>query len=166
MNIDCRRERAIDTLRISLLESPLGALEAIDELLSRPALKAAVVLIEDTSSSCDDSILEDSRRNAADRIAARLRRATVPTAGVVSPSASEPARCIARACHFAFASADQAMARLDSMTADRPPHLIHAVMTSINNQSRMPLEEALLEETRLFCAVSSRKRHPRGRSRS
>ena len=158
MSVDCQHEGGIETLRIFLSESPEDALGALDVLFARPSLKAVMVLVEDRSARLDDSGREALLQTAADRIAAGLRRAAVPTAGVVSPSASEPARRIVRACHFAFASADQAMAHLGALTAGRPPHVIRAVMTSINNQGRMPLEEALLAETRLFCELSSRKR--------
>jgi hypothetical protein len=158
MTVGCQHKGGIETLHLFLSESADGALGALEALLARPSLKAIMVLVEDRSARLDDSGREALLQTAADRIVAGLRRAAVPTAGVVSPSASEPARRIVRACHFAFASADQAMAYLGALTAGRPPHVIRAVMASINNLGRMPLEEALLAETRLFCELSSRKR--------
>jgi enoyl-CoA hydratase len=49
---------------------------------------------------------------------------------------------------------EEAMRFLESLTASHPPKLIRAVMRSIHNGRRMPMEEALAEETRLFCELA------------
>jgi hypothetical protein len=40
---------------------------------------------------------------------------------------------------------------------NRTPRLIRSVMTSIHNAARLPREEALREETRLFCELAGEK---------
>jgi len=49
---------------------------------------------------------------------------------------------------------EEAVRFLESLTASHPPKLIRAVMRSIHNGRRMPMEEALAEETRLFCELA------------
>ena len=48
----------------------------------------------------------------------------------------------------------QAIAFLESLTEKRSPSLIRAVMTSIHNGRRLPLEQALRRETELFLKVA------------
>jgi enoyl-CoA hydratase len=47
-----------------------------------------------------------------------------------------------------------AIAFAESLVHDRPGHLIRSVMTSIHNACRMTRENALREETRLFCELA------------
>ncbi len=47
---------------------------------------------------------------------------------------------------------------LRSLTVGRPPELIRAIMTAIHNGERMPKDEALREETSLFCEMARRHR--------
>jgi enoyl-CoA hydratase len=54
----------------------------------------------------------------------------------------------------AKAMVHEALRFLDSLTAGLPPQLIRSVMRSIHNGRRLPLEEALIEETRLFCELA------------
>ncbi|MCJ7601697.1 MAG: enoyl-CoA hydratase/isomerase family protein [Desulfobulbaceae bacterium] len=49
---------------------------------------------------------------------------------------------------------EEAVRYLESLTSRHPPKLIRAVMQSIHNGRRMPIEEALAEETRLFCELA------------
>jgi enoyl-CoA hydratase len=42
------------------------------------------------------------------------------------------------------------------LTEDRDVHVIRSVMASIQNSIHMPLEEAMLEETKLFCSLAAR----------
>jgi enoyl-CoA hydratase/carnithine racemase len=42
---------------------------------------------------------------------------------------------------------------LERMTSDREIEVIHSVMRSINNSQNLPFENALREETKLFCAL-------------
>ena len=49
---------------------------------------------------------------------------------------------------------EEAVHFLESLTVSHPPKLIRAVMCSIHNSRRMPTEEALTEETRLFCELA------------
>ena len=48
----------------------------------------------------------------------------------------------------------EALRFLDSLTTSHPPKLIRAVMCSIHNGRRLPIKEALAEETRLFCELA------------
>lgn len=48
---------------------------------------------------------------------------------------------------------DYTVKLLKKMTIDRPRHVIHAVIRSINNFRTLKFEDALLEETRLFCEL-------------
>ena len=43
---------------------------------------------------------------------------------------------------------------IESLTAQRPASLVRAVMASIHNGRRLPIEEALRRETELFCKVA------------
>jgi hypothetical protein len=47
----------------------------------------------------------------------------------------------------------EAMRFVDMLTARRSPALIRSIMTAIHNAYRLPHEQALAEETRLFCKV-------------
>lgn len=53
---------------------------------------------------------------------------------------------------------------MQKMTQDRPLPVIHAVMEALRNAKTLPINEAMQEETRLFCelalAESSRKNEP------
>lgn len=49
-----------------------------------------------------------------------------------------------------------ALAFLDSLTGRRRPELIHAIMESIHNGRRLPVEEALRRETELFCRIAQK----------
>jgi enoyl-CoA hydratase len=49
---------------------------------------------------------------------------------------------------------EEAIRFLEALTANHPPKLIRAVMRSIHNGRRMSMEEALAEETRLFCELA------------
>jgi enoyl-CoA hydratase len=49
---------------------------------------------------------------------------------------------------------EEALRFLDSLTAGHSPKLIRSVMRSIHNGRRMPMDEALTEETRLFCELA------------
>jgi enoyl-CoA hydratase/carnithine racemase len=46
---------------------------------------------------------------------------------------------------------------LRALTAGRPVALVRAIMASIRNAGRMSLDDALAEETALFCAVAGRE---------
>ncbi len=43
---------------------------------------------------------------------------------------------------------------LERMTSDREPEVIHSVMKSIRISQELPFEDAMKEETRLFCALA------------
>ena len=45
---------------------------------------------------------------------------------------------------------------MQKMTKDRPLHVIHSVMRSLRNARTMPVEEAMKEETRLFCELAKK----------
>jgi enoyl-CoA hydratase len=49
---------------------------------------------------------------------------------------------------------EEAARYLESLTGSHPPKVIRAVMRSIHNGRRMPMDEALAEETRLFCELA------------
>jgi enoyl-CoA hydratase len=51
---------------------------------------------------------------------------------------------------------DLALSFVRTLTADRPAYLIHAIMESIHNATRLPVDEALRAETRLFRQVAAR----------
>lgn len=48
----------------------------------------------------------------------------------------------------------EALHFLDSLTTGHSPKLIRAVMRSIHNGRRLPIDKALAEETRLFCELA------------
>ena len=43
---------------------------------------------------------------------------------------------------------------MKKMIADRPPEVIHAIMQAIKNSEKMTMEEAIAEETKLFCKLA------------
>ena len=49
---------------------------------------------------------------------------------------------------------EEAVRFLESLTERHSPNVIRAVMRSIHNGRRLPMEEALAEETRLFCELA------------
>jgi enoyl-CoA hydratase len=49
---------------------------------------------------------------------------------------------------------EEAVRFLESLTRSHTPKLIRSVMRSIHNGRRLPMEEALAEETRLFCELA------------
>jgi enoyl-CoA hydratase len=49
---------------------------------------------------------------------------------------------------------EEALRFLDSLIAGHSPKLIRTVMHSIHNGRRLPMDEALAEETRLFCELA------------
>jgi len=55
-----------------------------------------------------------------------------------------------------------AMTLMQKMTRDRPLSVIRSVMKALKNASELPPEEAILEETRLFCMLA---RHEADRQR-
>ena len=50
-----------------------------------------------------------------------------------------------------------ALSLMDKMTRDRPAEVIHAVMQALRNAERLPREEAMEEETRLFCMLAKKE---------
>ena len=48
------------------------------------------------------------------------------------------------------------MRYLQKLTADRDIEVIRSVMASIHNSLHLPLDAAMLEETKLFCALAAR----------
>lgn len=46
---------------------------------------------------------------------------------------------------------------LNSMTGNRTRDVISAAMNAINNAGRLPFEEAMAEETRLFCLLAEKE---------
>jgi hypothetical protein len=40
------------------------------------------------------------------------------------------------------------------MVEDRPTEVIHAIMQAIKNSEKMTMEEAIAEETKLFCKLA------------
>jgi enoyl-CoA hydratase/carnithine racemase len=64
-------------------------------------------------------------------------------AGLGLVDRSVPLRALAR----------EAQRFVDVLTARRPSSLIRSVMAAIHNAYRLPHEQALAEETRLFCKV-------------
>lgn len=43
---------------------------------------------------------------------------------------------------------------IDKLTSKHSPQIVHAIMHSIHNGRRLPVRQALLEETRLFCRLA------------
>jgi hypothetical protein len=133
------------------------ASEALDRFLNDSDLKAAVIVI---ASAIEETSAE------IDVLKRKLEAATIPTAAAISNNVDDPANRIASSCLFQFSASSKAIeeairsaeTHLVSLTARRPSHVIRRVMTSINNAGTLPLEEALLVETKLFCALSRMNR--------
>ncbi len=49
------------------------------------------------------------------------------------------------------------LALMAKMTSDRPHEVIHAVMQALRNALNLPKEEAMAEETRLFCILARKE---------
>jgi enoyl-CoA hydratase/carnithine racemase len=49
------------------------------------------------------------------------------------------------------------LALMEKMTHDRPAEVIHAIMKALRNAERLPREEAMAEETRLFCVLAKKE---------
>jgi len=43
---------------------------------------------------------------------------------------------------------------MKKMVEDRSPEVIHAIMQAIRNSEKMTMEEAIAEETKLFCKLA------------
>ena len=149
MRVVCTLKSTIGTVTVSLSEA--GDSDPLDAFLNQTDLRGVVVI-----ANSDIALAE------AKQLQARLRDAAIPTAAVLPPDSSEGARRVAEACHFNFASRIEAEAHLRALTDRRPAHVIRAVVTSVSNSERMPLEAALLEETRLFSELSAAKRRVAG----
>ncbi len=147
----CRQESTIGTVDIVTIAEHPGA---FDDLLDRPDLRALVVLFEDTLSA-----------DEGERVAERLEAVSVPTGAVLPAHPSDVSRRIAGSCHFSFPSRAAAATHLLGLTDRRPARVIRAVMRSIHNSGHMTLEDALLEETRLFVELSAAKRRARKAAR-
>jgi enoyl-CoA hydratase/carnithine racemase len=59
---------------------------------------------------------------------------------------------------------EEAFLLLKKMTTDKPVEVIHAVMIALKQARRLPLNEALKEETRLFCQLATMEADRRTRS--
>ncbi len=129
----------------------------LSRILEAKDLKAAVVIIDLRT---EEPPLEVAHLKRA------LETATIPTAAVINDDADTQTGELASACLFRFdASREapdamllQAESHLTTMVINRYPHVIRAVMTSLNNADALCLEDALLEETRLFCGLSRKNR--------
>ena len=139
-----------DGIGLVILTSAHAADHArLEEFLRSPDLKGVVVRYA-VDISGDAGPLADV-----------IRAAAVPVAAMVRADCGGAGLEIASACDFRFESAEalgdadeQAAEFLRALTEGRPAPLVRAIVTSIRNAGRMPLDAALREETDLFCRAA------------
>lgn len=152
MRVECTVKEGVarvDVTSMRARETGSGApLDALVRALVSPSLSAAVVNFTADITNHDDAVTTLSNT---------LEGAPVPLALVSTEPLPEALRPVAAVCHFSFTSVDAADHYLRGLVQGRPPHVVHAVMTSIRNSRHLPLEAALAAETRLFTTLSARK---------
>ena len=148
MTIDCRIADGIGTVTVASRDAADRA--RLEEFLRAPELKGVVVR------------LAGNPAGDATALSQTIAASPVPTAAAIRGDCAGADLEIARACDFRYASAPdsdaerQATEFLRALTAGRSAALVRTVMTSIRNAARMPLGEALAEETSLFCQAARR----------
>ncbi len=156
------QEPTIATESVARIEIPLGTgpqnraelHRAFREITAAAHIKALVVIVRDASTE------------EASLLRGLLETLDLPTAAIVPRDASLPVSALCEACLFQFidedgssvAVIDEAVSYLRTLTDKRPKHVISSVMRSLHNAVSLPIEDALLEETRLFCELSRRNR--------
>ena len=136
-------------------DAPAYADQQLRDMTAAPHLKALIVVLSDIPDGGPFSERITSIRTC-------LATVLIPTAAVLSETASKAAKEIADACLFQYTGPEDALAAavasaeaaLTALTARRPRRVITAVMQSLHNAETLPIEDALLQETQLFCELS------------
>ena len=145
MTIDCRIADGIGTVTVASLDAADRV--RLEAFLRSPELKGVVVR------------LAGAFAGDAKALSETIAVSPVPTAAAMRGDCAGAGLEIARACDFLALSDEtdeQAADYLRALTAGRSAALVRTVMTSIRNAARMPLGEALAEETTLFCQAARR----------
>ena len=148
-------QESVGRVEIDISEGrlPAEAVAPLDGLLDRSGIKGAVVSIQCSGTASPE---------IAAAVSARLFVTDLPTTAVYSEDAPPAVLSTANACLFQIAArtetihtaAHDAALSLETLIDKRPVHVIRSIVRSIRNAEALPLEKALHEETKLFCALS------------
>lgn len=162
MNLGSTAQQSVGILEIHLDGDDIHSAaeeRKVSRFLDNGDLKAAVLMLKsDIPSAAAKRLFPSLKSTLAD--------ATIPLAAVYRTDAGDAVRSLAETCLFQYTATDdsiktavsEAAARLHTLTDKRPNHVIYAVMKSLCNAETMSEEDALFEETKLFCALSLKNR--------